>query len=218
MTPPQAVFHALLRPAIIQILRATGYHSAKPVVIDSLTDLAARYLNLLCEETARHASDNTGDFDYNGAAAPTVVDVRLALQDVGAFLPERDFEDQSFTGQEDTRGVDDFVAWAMGPKNENIRRIALDGSEEGVTDYLSALKKRHSKTADDSRYTGTLLGKPHNQGLVVVEGHAEIDSIRSWVEKQRGPSKTSPDTDTESRPASSGLSSIGTMDGEMDLS
>jgi transcription initiation factor TFIID subunit 3 len=218
MTPPQAVFHALLRPAIIQILRATGFHSAKPAVIDSLTDLAARYLNLLCEETARHAGDNTGEFDYNGAAAPTIVDVRLALQDIGAFLPQRDFEEQEYTGKEDTRGVDEFVAWATGPKNENIKRIALDGGEEGVTDYLSALKKRHSKTDDDSKYAGTLLGKPHGSGLVVVEGHSELDSIRSWVERQRGPIKTFADTDTESRPASSGLSSIGTMDGEMDLS
>ncbi|KAK7738510.1 hypothetical protein SLS53_006029 [Cytospora paraplurivora] len=217
MTPPQAVFHALMRPSVIQILRATGFHSARPAVVDSLTDLAARYLEILCEETARHASANTGEWDYTGTVTPTIVDIRLALQDVGAFLPERDFEEQDFMEKEDTRGVEEFIAWAMGPRNENIRRIALDGGEEGATDYLTALKKRHSKTADDSKYAGTLLGSPHDHGLVVVEGGGEIDSIQTWMEKRRGTPGKSQSPDIESRPASSGLSSVGTM-GEMDLS
>ena len=217
MTPPQAVFHALMRPSIIQILRATGFHSAKPAVVDSLTDLAARYLEVLCEETSRHASANTGDFDYSGTVAPTVVDLRLALQDVGAFLPERDYEEQNFTGKEDTRGIDEFIAWATGPRNENIRRIALDGGEEGATDYLTALKRRHSKTADDSKYAGTLLGSAHGHGLVVVEGGGEIDSIQTWMEKRRSTPNKSQSPGAESRPGSSGLSSVGTM-AEMDLS
>lgn len=139
MPPPPAVFHALLRPAIIQILRATGFHSAKPAVIDSVTDLAARYLEILCQETARHAGNNAHVPEYAGMVEPLIADVRLALQDVGAFLPERNWEEQDYLEQEDTRGVDDFVAWATGPKIEQIRRVALDGAEEGVTDYLTGM-------------------------------------------------------------------------------
>lgn len=139
MPPPPAVFHALLRPAVIQILRATGFHSAKPAVIDSLTDLAARYLEIVCQETARHAGHNAHVPDYAGMVEPTIADVRLALQDVGAFLPERDWEEQDYLEQEDTRGVDDFIAWATGPKTEQIKRVALDGVEEGVTDYLTGM-------------------------------------------------------------------------------
>lgn len=139
MPRPQAVFHALLRPAIIQILRATGFHSAKPAVIDSLTDLAARYLEIICQETARHAADNALHPDFDGNAEPSIVDVRLALQGVGAFLPEREWEEQDFMEQEDTRGVDEFIAWATGPKIEQIKRVALDEPEEGVTDYLSGM-------------------------------------------------------------------------------
>lgn len=216
MTPPQAVFHALLRPSIIQILRATGFHSAKPAVVDSLTDLAARYLEILCEDTSRHASANTGEFDYTGTVTPTIVDLRLALQDVGAFLPEHDFEEQDYAEKEDTRGVDEFIGWATGPRNENIRRIALDGDEEGATDYLTALKMRHSKTADDSKYAGTLLGHAHDHGLVVVEGGGEIDSIQTWMERRRATRK-SQSPDIESRPPSSGLSSVGSM-ADMDMS
>lgn len=37
---------------------------------------------------------------------------------------------------EDTRGVDDFLAWVTGPKFKEIKRVALDG-EEDITDYLS---------------------------------------------------------------------------------
>ncbi|PSR99363.1 Bromodomain associated domain protein [Coniella lustricola] len=217
MPPPPAVFHALLRPAIIQILRATGFHSAKPAVVDSLTDLAARYLEIVCQETARHAGHNAHVPDYAGMLEPSIADVRLALQDVGAFLPERDWEEQDYLEQEDTRGVDDFIAWATGPKTEQIKRVALDGVEDGVTDYLTALKKRHSKTADDTKYTGSLLSRAHDQGLVVVEGGGEIDSIQAWMAKRRQPIHSPQDADAESRPPSSGLSSVGTLPDEMDI-
>lgn len=140
MPPPQAVFHALLRPAVIQILRATGFHSAKPAVIDSLTDLTSRYLEILCQQTARRTADNALHPDFDGFAEPTIVDVRLALQDVGAFLPERDWEEQDFIEKEDTRGVDEFIAWATGPKIEQMKRVALDEPEEGVTDYLTGMQ------------------------------------------------------------------------------
>lgn len=139
MAPPQAVFHALMRPAIIQILRAAGFHTAKPAVIDSLTDIARRYLEILCQETARHTADNTLDPMFAGDLEPTIVEVRRALQDVGAFLPERDWEEQDFLEEEDTRGADEFVSWATGPKTELIKKIALDDGEEGVTDYLAGM-------------------------------------------------------------------------------
>lgn len=85
---------------------------------------------------------------------------------------------------------------------------------------MTALKKRHSKTADDSKYSGTLLGQAHDQGLVIVEGGGDIDSIQAWIEKRRAPSRKSPELDVESRTPSSGLSSVGTLgdDMEMDLS
>lgn len=169
MTPPPPLFHALLRPAILQILRATGYHGAKTSVLDSVTDLAARYLLHLCQLTALYAAHNndglppaplfspahhlSGPDDNNninggggggggGAAllnpaipAPTIVDVRMALQRAGALLPERIEEEQEYLGEEDTRGVEAFVAWAMGSLNREVKRIALDGDDEAV-DYL----------------------------------------------------------------------------------
>jgi len=204
MTPPPPLFHALLRPAILQILRATGYHSAKTSVIDSITDLAARYFLHLCHLTALYASHNNDELSLpslppppshlpitEGAGegegelgeepgpatattpappttttttaaatasasaasastasavayasainpaipAPTIVDVRMALQRAGALLPERILEEQEYLGEEDTRGVEGFIAWAMGGLNREITRIALDGNDE-AGDYL----------------------------------------------------------------------------------
>ena len=144
MTPPPPFFHALLRPAVLQILRATGYHSAKTSVIDSVTDLAARYFLHLCQLTAVYATHNsdvppqpiTEAGGVNPAIpAPSIVDIRMALQRAGALLPERLPEEQEYLGEEDTRGVENFIAWAMGSLNREITRIALDGNDE-AGDYL----------------------------------------------------------------------------------
>jgi len=134
MTPPHTLFHSLLRPAVLQILRATGYHSAKTSVLDSITDLAARYFFNLCQLTATNAANNGSQSD-TADLAPTIVDVRMALQRMGALLPECTEEEQAFLNVEDMRGVEEFIAWAQGPQNREIKRIALDGNDEAV-DYL----------------------------------------------------------------------------------
>lgn len=249
MTPPAALFHSLLRPAVLQILRATGYHAAKPAVLDTVTDLAARYLSFLCHLTAVYATSNSNvpeeevgryvDFsEANQPSAtsssaifppvppPSIVDVRLAMQRMGVFLPERTQAEQDYLGIEDTRGVDEFIAWAAGSLNREIQRIALDGNDE-ARDYLDALKKKHSKNDDDTKYLGTLLGKPHEHGgEVIVEG-GEHPSILNWEETmhaiaaQKTPKPLQPYMNgngggDNSRPPSSGLSSLG--DEIMDLS
>lgn len=232
--PP--LFHSLLRPCILQILRAQGYHAARVSVVDALTDLAARYLLVLCETTAHHTAHNSTELT---GLVPALVDVRLALEDCGALMGKDDPGD-------DTRGVDDFVDWVAGPRNREIKRVALDGDDEN-TDYLSStsslkpcsmrltvlldnffsgiiifffsicsqkivLKKKHSKTGEDSKYNGTVLGRGnvgdhHNYGGgdpaagtngtngangtiattatadIVVEG-GEYPSIALWREKR----------------------------------
>jgi transcription initiation factor TFIID subunit 3 len=193
MTPPPPLFHAFLRPAVLQILRAAGFHGARTSVLDSITDLAARYFLHLCQLTALYATHNSNgiilddealafDFELGGSVGlpsslpaangdtttatngdgarslptpppqssqrsshtavlnppvptPTIVDVRMALQRVGALLPEKLPSEQAYLGEEDMRGVDAFIAWAMGPVNREIKRIALDGNDE-ATDYL----------------------------------------------------------------------------------
>ncbi|KZL79599.1 bromodomain associated domain-containing protein [Colletotrichum incanum] len=269
MTPPPLLFHALLRPAVLQILRATGYHAARPVVLDAVTELAARYMYALCQATARHAADNNPEGE-----APGIVDVRMALQELGAVPPDDvlaegrgailgeildsveggaeggagaaaaagegpDAEgDLAMTTAlaevarerervEDTRGVEEFIKWFSGPRNKTIREAAVGDGELELGDYLNVLKKKHSKTGEDSKYHGTIIGKGNDVGEVQIEG-GDLPSIHNWRTKMQGPLPgssplaTSPRIKEESRPPSSGLSSVGDRLGDdrdgMDLS
>jgi len=84
--------------------------------------------------------------------------------------------------------------------------------------------KRHSKTGEDTKYNGTVLGKGNDHGEVLIEG-GECTSIQMWQEKRtqahRRQTKSSvpPTTPQDgSRAPSSALSSLDdhTLDDEMD--
>lgn len=90
-----------------------------------------------------------------------------------------------------------------------------------------ALKQKHGRSDDDSKYAGTLLGKCLEHGEVMVEG-GDVPSIHEWAEKRHAVTERKNvaaingdsrgfNGDPGSRPSSSGLSSIGdqTMDHEM---
>ena len=174
--------NALLRPPIIQVLRAAGYHATRPSVLDTLTDLVANYIMILASSATSHAANS-----HPGDPAPALEDIYQALQDVGALRPHlRDWE-EDWQGEEDTRGLDTFLSWFSGPTNREIRRIAglvpsegdmLDPESLEKEDFLTALKKKHSKTGEESRYAGTVLGKSAEEHPVVIEGG--VPSIREW--------------------------------------
>lgn len=100
---------------------------------------------------------------------------------------------------------------------------------------FAALKKKHSKNDDDSKYLGTLLGRSIEHGDVLVEG-GECPSIFVWEERRRIAGQKTPEPlsrkresngdgdhdgdGEESRPPSSGLSSLGdrSIADEMDMS
>lgn len=85
---------------------------------------------LLAMSTADHASMNHAELEIS------IEDVRMAMQDCGAIAPEKILEDQIYDDEEDTRGVDLFLEWVMGAGNKEIRRVALEGGDEGKEDYL----------------------------------------------------------------------------------
>ena len=132
----QTLHSALLRPVILHILRANGFQSTRPVALDTLVDLASRYLNLLASKTASHASINHNDL------VPTVTDVRMALQDVGAFEPQIAAMEEQCLGEEDMRGVEGFLGWLEGDGSAEIRRIAgLGGMEAEVVEVEAGVQK-----------------------------------------------------------------------------
>ncbi|KAF2636089.1 bromodomain associated domain-containing protein [Massarina eburnea CBS 473.64] len=207
------LFLTLLRPAVLHILRASGFQGAKPSVVDTLVDLTARYMTLLASRTAYNAYSNHNELE------PDVSDVRMAMQDCGLLIPamtageelwseilrkpleEYDEDSGARAKEEKRRDADDtadvtaFIDWVKGDQNKEIRRIAgvlkqpqptaaeqLDAVE--LEDYMSSLMKKHSKTGVDSRYQGTILGKPAELRAVKIEGGA-VDSIEEWCRKTR---------------------------------
>lgn len=145
MSATQHLHTSLLRAPVIHILRAAGFHSTRPSVLDTLVNITERYLLLLASSTAAHAITN------HNSPIPNITDVRLALTDAGILVPvhggaEEDwreklrrpleeFDDlpQGATRkereirrreEEDTRDVREFVRWVMGDQNKEIRRIA----------------------------------------------------------------------------------------------
>ncbi|KAF2232310.1 hypothetical protein EV356DRAFT_488877 [Viridothelium virens] len=233
MSSPTNLHNSLLRPPVLHILRAAGFHSLRPSVLDTLTDIAARYIALLAETTAIHATAN------NSLDSPTITDVRLALQDCGVLVPsltpaeeawkevlrkpldsfpERNGVRQKETMRrdaEDTADVQAFLDWVRGPGNAEILRIAglqladlpvLDGQPlVKKEDYLTALKKKHSKTGEESRYQGTVLGKIADDKPIKIEG-GPAETLQDWGRYVREQSKTkSPDRE---RASSSPLSTL----------
>ncbi|KAM5356068.1 hypothetical protein ACJ41O_002714 [Fusarium nematophilum] len=232
MTTPPSLFHALLRPSILQILRSTGYHSTRPVVLDALTDLAARYLSLLCQSTAEHAAHNQGD-----SADFTIADIRMALQDAGALMPDRIPTEEDWRGEEDLRGVEEFIEWFAGQRMKEMMEVGSGDGETDATDYLNALKKKHSKTGEDAKYHATILGRGNDAGEIQVEGGPDT-TIAEWISKRiASSSPPAPEKEKQEKQEQqqqqqqrqqqnghasddeSGLSSVGDrLEDEMDLS
>ena len=109
---------SLLRPAVLHILRAAGFHAARPAAAEALVDIAGRYLILVAERTAEFARTNHGDL------VPTVTDVRMMLQELGALYPEKGPLEEQLYYDDDMRGVLNFRSWVEGEAHKEIRRIA----------------------------------------------------------------------------------------------
>lgn len=262
-TNSQTLYRQLLRPPILDILRAAGFTRTRPAVLETLLDLTSRYLALLAYHTARHARHhelvNQDSFSILDQPPPTITitDVRMALQDVGALHPQASELEEKFIngkrGEEDVRGVNNFIDWCQGDVNAEIRRVAglsLNGTEDSAAaaavgkpaatmaapasvqqqdfdqtrsvrqqpeitgsksasgqdaaaaaaaaatvqdslypydatsnlleDYLSTLKRKHSKIGEESRWQGTVLGKEASARDVVIEGWDGVEGLSEW--------------------------------------
>ena len=132
----QKLHSSLLRPPVLHILRAAGFHSARPAALDTLVDLTSRYLTLLAKSTAAYAVMNHNDL------TPTTSDFRMALQELGGLVPQYNAMEEQCAGQEDMRGVEAFLQWMTGEANGEIRRIAGMAGTEGEITEVEAGKER----------------------------------------------------------------------------
>ena len=88
------------------------------------------------------------------------------------------------------------------------------------------MKKKHNRSDQDSKYAGTILGRGIEHGEVNVEG-GNADSLQAWAKALLDAAVRPPDEpgelqrpertgdEADSRPPSSGLSSLADDDVEM---
>lgn len=200
----QNLHASLLRTPVLHILRAAGFHSTRPSVLDTLVNITERYLLLLATTTAAQASAN------HNSPTPTITDVRMALTDCGVLTPAQggaeeewkerfriplpDYDNMPYGSErrakeikrrqdEDTKDVREFIAWITGDKNKEIRRVAGLVSEGAMDaqaeDFLTILKKKHSKTGEEARYQGSALGIPAEDRPVKIEG-GPVETMHEW--------------------------------------
>lgn len=103
--------------------------------------------------------------------------------------------------EEDTHEIKAFVNWFDGPVYKEQMRIAglakenipaeqlVEGIEQAKhVDYFTAMKQKHSKTGEASRFQGTILGKEAEARQIKIDGPPGLpESIEQWNEtvKQR---------------------------------
>ena len=144
---------SLLRPAIIHALRAAGFHSTRPFVLDTLVSLAERFLLLLASTTVQHALNAHDD------PAPTITDVRGAMQECGILFPIASASQEAWTElmrpgaselargafegggrkrvevekrkrqEEDVADITTFARWFEGSQYAEIKRVAGFGTD-----------------------------------------------------------------------------------------
>ncbi|KAF7185060.1 hypothetical protein HII31_13683 [Pseudocercospora fuligena] len=197
MSQAQDLHRALLRPAIIHTLRAAGFHSTKPSVLDTLVNLAERHLLLLATTTAQHAWSSHND------PVPTITDIRMALSDCGVLIPLTSPSEESWKermrkplsevaadvpqggtkrmqaekrkrDEEDTKDVRDFTKWYDSSQYREIKRVAgleKDLSVAGAAPVIgvggSVVKEDDFFTALKKKHAGKVGGDERFQGTVL---------------------------------------------------
>jgi transcription initiation factor TFIID subunit 3 len=61
------------------------------------------------------------------------------------------------------------------------------------------LKKKHSKTGEDAKYHGTILGRGHDTGEIQVEGGPET-TITEWISNRASPQSSPTPGDEDQQP------------------
>lgn len=186
------LFRTLLRPAVLHIMRASGFHYGKPSAVDTVVDLTARYISLLAERTAYNAYSNHND------STPNITDVRMAMQDCGLLVPTMtageeewkqilrkplDFYNEETGAREmeqqrrdadDTADVREFIDWVRGDQNKEIMRIA--GTLKSVA--TNPVEQLDQLEMED--YLNSMCTTAANRTHVNIAGSTHEETQQDW--------------------------------------
>ncbi len=110
----------------------------------------------------------------------------MAMADMAQFSPQMSIEDEiTLEGGEDPRGVEEWVKWATGDANKEVRRVGLG---EGNEDFLEQLMRKQDQEmggGEESRWDGTVLGREAPPREVIAEGWEGVANVEDWNKRQR---------------------------------
>ncbi|KAK9355024.1 hypothetical protein V1523DRAFT_406610, partial [Lipomyces doorenjongii] len=169
------LFYSFLRITTAQILRASGIDRCPPSVLDTLTDLAIRYMTLLSTRAASYAA-------LCGREEPGVGDIRMAMEAAGGLRPMRILDEFPDGMDEEAEAEDDglqrFIEWCY---NTTKEFNTVTGGEE----LVDSLIKKQSKVSQEDRFRGTILD----------QSNAATEEIDAEVKIEGGPGPNLSSTD-----------------------
>lgn len=173
----------VLRVTVAQILRGIGFDRCAPSLIDILTDLYIRHLQLLAEEadSLAHAA---------GEPEIRIQDITQALQNVGMLKPTNvlDVYDE-YDGT--NKGCDNFLLWVVGSVPENARTVArptaemLDSNKlkpsPVIPEYINTLKNNHVTAGEGELDGATAAPVPSSVGPEHARAESEQPIEEDWL-------------------------------------
>ncbi|EWC45998.1 hypothetical protein DRE_04791 [Drechslerella stenobrocha 248] len=170
MDTPEQFFFSLLRISTAQTLRHAGLAGSRPSVLDSFTDMTARYLTLL-GATARTITESSN------RTTSELSDVLSAMEHLGLLKPLTIYS----RDQDDTRAIDNFINWAKSPEVEELRKLAgvvtveLDDEDLDAGDDIAAVPD----TAAMAMINGSTLATSQNESSMAAKRPMVSASERS---------------------------------------
>ncbi|KAK3713496.1 hypothetical protein LTR37_008454 [Vermiconidia calcicola] len=170
---------ALLRPTIIHTLRAAGFHSTKPSVLDTLVNLAERYILLLASTTAKQALNSHND------PVPTISDLRLAMQECGTLIPVQGAAEENW--EEVLRRPVEELGRGRGQRGLVEKRKREEEDAGDLRRFLRWFDER--EFAEVRRVAGLVEESSTGAGAVVGVGGGVVqaeDFLSQLKKRQRG--------------------------------
>lgn len=186
-------FHlALLRPAILQALRAQGYYTCKPSVLEFFTEIVADYIY----NTAT-ATRNAMEHNHPDTPEVTLPDLRQGLEYMGAFTrDENKREDRNFDGDPELRGIQNFKDWFDGKQNQRMTRIAEAFNQTGLLLEAAPLEEGQKVEKPPIDYLSRKLRMSRIEGamLIVTAQNSRGSTARTMILGMLAPFWESPAT------------------------
>ncbi|KOG96295.1 Taf3p [Saccharomyces eubayanus] len=180
MTTNHDFYFALLRISILQLLKAQGFDRARPSLVDVMTDLYTKFLNLLASEVSSIAQSRCDQDD-----TVALQDITLALENLGIVKPTDvlDVYDEN-PELSSSRGMEKFKEWCLSAQSSDARITALPTvellqNEEKESNPLSAIPDYLNQLQQNKGVKQKLETK--NKKTELIEDLINNNGLDDWI-------------------------------------